>query len=570
MKIYLRLNCTGAWVEYTNYIDITKLEYIINLDANNDMQKSISSEIEAHGEAFKFIKTNLIDSVNRYSNSICVKVTNQFNIDKEFKIGNQNLCWCDNGECKILLTLVENNIEYDCIKNTLIADNTLGWFQEYPTPGTIHPRFRYCDVLKPTFWFGVIVTFINSVDFFILSLNMFLNITINPIILAINALLGTNFDTVSIPYLFQSVSGCNRSHPAPFIRTYMDNVCTLCNISTNINSNPIFYDNITPSVYYDLCLLTAYTTKGVDINGNKDYIVNNRPSWTLFDLCSKLKEVFNARWYVVGGILYFERKDKISQLIWGATPMWDISENGTDKINVIDSTCYEYNGQGKLSRLNLKYSQDVSDNIGNEALNRFNGEYISPSNPNYKTPVEKVLLDFGASSYVLDGKDTLYDANLQQAVGTILSGIDYHGSLKTQGDTCGLAKLIIWNGQDMDDARAWAQPYINYLGVSAFSDDVGAYFPITLNDLYNFNNPMSFDPEANLLANNLWSFHTIDTPSSDKKTNIQFEVALNLCEIYLQLDLFQRIILDSNTVGEIFSIKFDYKKNTITIKGDLV
>ena len=569
MQVGFSLNCSGTFTDYTDFVDVTALKMTKSLDEQNDPQKSITSDIECYGDAYTFIRTNLIDSVNLYSNSICVQVTdddcgNVF----QFKIETKNLKWCDGDICKISMALVEYNPVIDCVKNTVISDNTNGEFQEFPVSGNPHPRFRYCDVIKPTFLFGFIITFVNAVSALLASINFVLLVTFGPIINTINAFFGTSYAIPAIPDPFSSIVGCNRLYPAPFVRTYIDNVCTLCGVTVDDTTDTIFHE--VTSNYYNTALLTAYTTKGVKDTSTKDYIINNRPSWTLFDLMSKLKIPFNGRFFFKNNLdLHFARKDLIGVQLWGATPTVDVSDTGADNTNLLGNVCYQWNGDGKPSRINMKYSADISDNIGNELLSRFNGEYLSPANPNYNTPVEKVTPDFGAQSFVLDGKDTVWDANLVNAIGPMLAGFSYDGVLKTQGDTLQLAKLIIWDGISMTDSRPFSDAWIPYLALPAFADDDGGFFPVSALDLFNYNFPYSFDPDADLVSSgNLWQFHSIDIPSASKKTNISFEYKLQMCCAYMSLELYMSTQFNTDE-GEINYIEYDFARREILIKGNL-
>ena len=569
MQVGFSLNCSGTFTDYTDFVDVTALKMTKSLDEQNDPQKSITSDIECYGDAYTFIRTNLIDSVNLYSNSICVQVTdddcgNVF----QFKIETKNLKWCDGDICKISMALVEYNPVIDCVKNTVISDNTNGEFQEFPVSGNPHPRFRYCDVIKPTFLFGFIITFVNAVSALLASINFVLLVTFGPIINTINAFFGTSYAIPAIPDPFSSIVGCNRLYPAPFVRTYIDNVCTLCGVTVDDTTDTIFHE--VTSNYYNTALLTAYTTKGVKDTSTKDYIINNRPSWTLFDLMSKLKIPFNGRFFFKNNLdLHFARKDLIGVQLWGATPTVDVSDMGADNTNLLGNVCYQWNGEGKPSRINMKYSADMSDNIGNELLSRFNGEYLSPANPNYNTPVEKITPDFGAQSFVLDGKDTVWDANLVNAIGPMLAGFSYDGVLKTQGDTLQLAKLIIWDGISMTDSRPFSDAWIPYLALPAFADDDGGFFPVSASDLFNYNFPYSFDPDADLISSgNLWQFHSIDIPSASKKTNISFEYKLQMCCAYMSLELYMSTQFNTDE-GEINYIEYDFARREILIKGNL-
>lgn len=583
MRIELDLNESGTYTDYSDYIDLTTFSRSISLNGEKDPQKIVSSEIEAYGRAYVDIKTNLIDSADRYSNFYIVRITDVECGGNEylFKIEDKSLRWCDNGECKFRLTLVEYSPMLDCIKRTLIAYNGTGEFQEYPTSGTPHPRFRYCDVVKPTFMYGMIVTISNALVAFIVSINLAIA-SITGIIVWIVNILGGSWSVPAIGYGFaEDLLGCSRGHPAPFVRTYIENACNECGVGVANTSVPIFFDDVSgTNNYYFLCLLTAYTTKGVDMDGGRGYIPANMPSWALDEFLSILKTPFNSRWYIYGGSLYFERKDLIGELMYGVG-VYAIDLSGADAENLLGDVCYTYNGEGKPKKIWIKYGTDPSDNIGNELLSRFNGIYEDSSgNGNYNATIEINNYQFGAVACVLDGQDGAYDVNIDNALGGVLTGSNYAGCLKTQGDTFALAKLVLFDvTSDMDDARVGGTMYDIYgsagADLDAFADDDANFFPLTSGDCYNYNFCMSFDPDADNVSGsgfrNLWQFHSIDIPSNSKRTNISIDLTLQYCCSYNSLDLYQKILLaDGITVAEIEDIKFNHQNREIQIKANLV
>lgn len=588
MKVEFTLNWDGTvtptYTDYSDYVDLTSFKRNKSLSESFDPIKSISAEIEVYGQAYTDIKFNLIDDSNRYSNFYIVKMTDTdcSGTTYMFKIQDEQLRWCDNGECKLRLTLIEYAPQLDCINRTPISDNSTGLFDPISMSGFPHPRFRYCDVVKPTFVYGMIVTFVNAVSLAIASLNAAI-ISITGIIVWIVNVLGGSWTVPTIGFGFaESLLGCDRGHPSPYVRTYIDNVCSQCDLNiTNVSAPTLYeasiagYDN----PYYQMCLATAYTTKGCKLDSSSiSYLQANEPSWDLGKFLSILKTPFNARWFIYHDTLYFERKDLIGELIWGTTPAIDLS--GSDAINLLGDVCYTYNGQGKPRKLLYNYGTDPSDNIGNELLRRFRCIYEDTSgNKNYNETLETNLLDFGAVCCVLDGKDSAYDANIDKALSGILTSSNYAGCLKTQGDTFALAKLLIYDtGSAAEDARVYGVDYDLFgsagADIKSMRDDDATYFPLNSSDCKNYNTPMSFDWEAdNVLSSgfrNLWQFNYIDAPDSTKKSNIDIDFKLQYCCAYNTLDIFQTVLLqDGTTEAEIYSIDFDHDKREILIKAKL-
>ena len=121
----------------------------------------------------------------------------------------------------------------------------------------------------------------------------------------------------------------------------------------------------------------------------------------------------------------------------------------------------------------------------------------------------------------------------------------------------------------MTDSRPFSDAWIPYLALPAFADDDGGFFPVSASDLFNYNFPYSFDPDADLISSgNLWQFHNIDIPSASKKTNISFEYKLQMCCAYMNLELYMSTQFNSDE-GEINLIEYDFARREILIKGNL-
>lgn len=566
MKVELQLNCTGGWVDYSSSTDLSRFTRELSLDNTNDPQKRVTGTVNFFGTAYSVVYGHLISSPNMYSNSVCIRVTDNTCTGYVylFKIDNKNLKWCDDEGCEMQFDMVGIEPELDCIRNTPISDNTNHVFDQFGP--IVHPRFRYCDVFKPTLVFFFVMGAVSALD---LLITFYQNL-----IATLNSLLGLG---LPIPPLLGSLlAGCELGWPAPFVRTYVDNVCTLCGITADAVTAPILYSTTNPFVpaesnqYYNMTLLTAYAKKGVPMNGTQSYIPNNAPSWTLRRLLSNLKPVFNARWFFWNGKIYFHRKDLLGNLVWGTTPVLDFTTDA-DKKNILEGVCYEWNGEGKNKRVFITYANDSTDAIGNETRNRYNGEYIDPSgNPNYTEAQDTEVNEYGATSFVLDGNDTAYDSVLLNSIAGIL-GTTFPGCLKTTTDTNTLAKLIIYDSSTpIADARSVKDSMTNYISFPQFQDEDTQAGVIVTSQTSFYNYPMSFSPQAAGIKNNLWLYHYIDMPQPNKKTNIAFQFKLNYCCQYSTLNLYQKVKMKDGSIGEIDYVQFDHETRTITVRGNLL
>lgn len=563
MKIEFQLNCTGGWVDYTKWVNITRLIREISLNTDNDPQKEQTGSIQVFGDAYAFFEANLISGPNMYSNSMCVRITDDVCTGNVylFKIDNKNLKWCDDDGCEMEFDMQAYEPELDCIRNTTIADNTNHEFDQFGP--IVHPRFRYCDVFKPTLIFAFLLVLIGIVDAILQFLNVL--ITIIP-------------GLPSIPPIAGSVSGCLRAWPAPYISTYINNVCTICGLTIDPVTIPIFYSTTNPlnptqpNPYYYATYLTSFTKKGVPVNGTQSYIPANQPSQTLVKFLSEIKEVWNARWLLHNNRIWFHRKDLLGDLIWGTTPALDFTTD--DRKKLLNGVCFSWNGDGKIKRLYMAYEKDAVDAIGNESLSRFNGEFLDTTgNVNYTEAEEVRIESIGSASFVNDGTDTSYDALFQS---TFIPQSVYKTTLKTTTDTNNLAKIIIYDPTTpIQDAKAIVTVYSDYVSLPEFQDDQCITTPWACAYM---NYPMSFSPNQNFnpalgpaaLNGNLWQYHNIDAPNPSKKSNIAFEFTLQYCCEFSTLNLYQKVKMKNGDLGEIHSIEFDHFNRTINVKGNLI
>jgi len=556
MKVELQFNCTGGWLDYTDSSDLTRFTRELSLDQNKDPKKVLTGTIAFFGDAYTAVYAHLISSVNMYSNSVCIRVTDNTCTGYVylFKIDNKNLKWCDDECCEMQFDMAGIEPELDCIRNTPISDNTNHVFDQFGP--IVHPRFRYCDVFKPTLLFAFLMSLASFVDMVLLVLI--------PIIAFLNAL-GANINWQNP--VGNALSGCTRAWPAPFISTYIYNPCNICGLNVDASTAPIFFSTtnplspLNPNEYYYATLLTAYTKKGVPVNGTQSYIPNNAPSWTLTKFLSIIKPIWNARWFIWNNKVYFHRKDLIGGLIWGNTPVIDFTTE-SDKANLIEGVCFEWNGEGKPKRIYMDWQKDATDAIGNEVMNRFRGEYLDTSgNPNYTEAIDMEVREISTSGFVGDSSDSQYDNVLTQSL-----SLSVVGAIKATTDTLQLAKIVCYDPTtSFADAKTMKVLGSSYWSLPEFQDDDNS--PLFT---YYYNYPMSFSPDQNGLSLNLWQYHAIDAPSPDKKTNIAFQFKLNYCCDYGTLNIYQKVKMKDGSIGEIEYVQFDHENRSITVRGNLL
>lgn len=485
-----RLPMYNKFVDVTEYVsDLFKLKFTwtherdqqgVSVAGSFNQKKAASGTITFEGEAYKYLKEWLINDESGSLNSFDVEVHHvNVGIYGDWSIKSTDLTWCEGEICTFDVTLKQRDEALSCIKSTMIADNWQGWFgddTETPWSGKKHPRFSYCNEIRPngmliTIWFlitqlmGVLIPFMillaTIINPIIIVIKGIVKI-INAIVRFINNIGGKleeidedKFKTIEpkdikdiFGHFFIESAGCGREHPAPLIRDYISNVCSKCNVTVTPDTAPIFFNrNILlesadsrrqglgvqtrHNPHYNACYLSATVDRGIrrydKLNIFKGTVENNTSWWlpgnkpllTLDMFLDELKGLYNAEWRVVNNTLYFKRKD-----FWiDEKYKFDFGAHGADRNLLIQGLCFEWDEVKSPVSCKGIYTSDGADVCGNEAQSYMDGAVsygLTDINPNLEGMQDKTV-PFGATKFRLDGASTDYvlDA-MQQVINTTL------------------------------------------------------------------------------------------------------------------------------------------------------
>lgn len=477
------------WQNYGSYIDVTdyvsdlyqlKLTWTTERDENgatipgeSQQKKSASGTLQLEGLAYTLIKQWLLDDVSAPLNSVSVKIEHVgCDTYEDYVIRSKDITWCDdlNKLCQFDVVLTQKDEALNCIKRTLITakDGDRDWFPsngQIPSGGKKHPRFSYCNEIRPNgmlimlWWIGAV----NGV--MIMSVLIPLIIVINGVIAVIVAIIavinffinlfgGPNAPTINQPNFINpkdvldsysanyiESAGCGREHPAPLVRDYIYNVCKKCGIDTDSLpvTAPIFFSpTLTIETsgrgvvsqrndYYNACYFNATVKRGIrrfdslniftgpQSNATDFWIPDNSPLLTLDMFLDQLKGVFNGEWRVKNNKLYIQRKD---YYINGGYVL-DFTEYGADRDKLLEGVCFDWNETKYPAICKGIYTHDGVDTCGNEALQPMNGPFVffgnTDLNPNFEGILDKTV-QFGATKFRLDGASTDYIYDAMQVV----------------------------------------------------------------------------------------------------------------------------------------------------------
>lgn len=518
-------------VPYLDWFNVTKevgnineldLEWAADVDNEGNVNagafnstKSTSGALFFEGEALIKLKAWLFEDVSASFNKVDVKIfdTGCQKWFEGYEITSHDVQFCENTICELSVSLKQREEQLNCAKSTLIDDNWQGWFQPQPTKK--HPRFGYCNEIRPNGQL-VAIWILGSFNFFITNsvllpllvganglifvINLIIGV-INAIISFINAL-GADLNPINkIGYFdpqdvletqrqsFVEAAGCGREHPAPLISDYIKNVCDKCGIRVDADTFPLFFNpvlkiNTSSRGYIEIenpylrsTYMNAPYQRGIrraslpspfraPTENDTDYwIPENAPNFTLVSFLDHIKDVYNSEWRIRNGVLYFQRKDFYKD----QNPILDLSLNGADRMKLLEGICYEWNGEKNPAVTTGIYTNDAADTCGNEALKQMNAtiSHVTGNviNPNMEGIQDKKL-QFGGTKFRHDGASTdyLYDAaqvvlngaafiGLFSPMREVLQRIPRH-NLLLKDESFTIPKIIIWDGVSINGAKA--------------------------------------------------------------------------------------------------------------------
>lgn len=480
----------------------------------NASNGGFSSEMTFYGDGYDIIKEFLIDAENGRTAYIDVTINDSCCLSAKPIYGiirGDEIEWYE-GRCYVRATVKENSLRTQalaCLDSTMIWDNTYGFKSD------THPRIDYfTGVNELLYVITVLFDVLQVILFPIIAIISYLRGIINKIHKFFGGTLkdpgNANLDDLFKDYLkwmqdiHQMRSGTGRVHPAPFARDYIKNACKKCGLTfqSTILNNP-------QSLYYNTAYLYAPSQKGVKDDSSIYWIEDNRPLLSATNFLNEIKQAHNAEWIVANGKLIYERKDKI--------------EAQNDSINysllgerVIDIILYEWAKHETPASVTFTYSEDFSDELGNEARTKYftlDRNYNAPTSPmrsGYKT----YALPFGAPAF-------------KESDNEILSLANHLSSMP---------KLLLLK----NDYRAKAK-------------------------VLNGNRAYRFIPDE---GNNIYAdfFHIEDTRNSNAiKYNFSFSFRYE-CDELAMFDTLATVTLPIGT-GEIEEITFKPNERTMTIKG---
>lgn len=541
---------------------------------------SFTGDITFIGSDFDYLYSRLVTDENALENEVELKFVDECcgNIEKKFNIKSESLEWCEN-ECSMTAAAIEKSemeTQLRCLRNTLIWDDWNGFKQKQ------HPRFTYCNEIRPQWHHDVIMH--HGVLVGITAFTFWpIVVSIIPIIFLVKVVVdflrntfGVKFKQELLDFLakfedpgdviseyktwkdrvLDYMVGCGKKHPSPLVREYALNVCGKCGLGFE---SSIFTDP--GSAYFNTCYHNAPVHKGVPLTGtdhgvsSTDYwIEKNQPILNGIKFFDQLKGEFNAEWGIKNGKVFFERSD----FVQNTAPFLSLKNLPSDQYSI----CYSWSKKPRPAYGVFEYQTDNINTIGGEAKRRWGDivEWNSPASKNQKGEF-RPNIEFAACRFRDDGidRDVLSFYKGAPFIGDRIKGFDRVILLNQH--MCFTPMLLIWDGKDVSDARVSNMDYAptNWENNS----EAG------LNQYYNY--PFWFDEH---LENNMYTnFWYIENPRYAGFKGKDYDATMPLtCEILTSMNGMAALdgcIETNEGIGKVNEITIDYDSKTINIKGEI-
>lgn len=583
MNTSIKIKLNGVWlmgrIDGTATFEVT----LRRADANGQTAKSYSSELTFYDDGYQILKTELIDNPNGFANEVPIEVWDDCCGTAQFVgvIKGDAIDWCE-PDCSISANMIEKTPEFNCVQSTILWDNWNGFLDQD------RPAIRYCIDHRPAFiqivilWVAFLLAFI--VDIILVPLAVIfapLLAVIYAICSIVCALPGTdctqsdcnesNFTPWAAFELIGDINAeiaewvipCGWYHPSALVRDYVKNVCNKCGLTfqSSILNDPA-------SIYWNTVLLSAQVRQGFKKDETNFMLISeNLPVETLASFLDNiLKPTFNADWRIIGNNLVFERKD----FFQGTTPWIDAIDLLNNNMIAENKICYSWIDRERWAFGRFEYQPDAQEYLGNEAAARFNDiiDFNVPFNPS-QSGQYTVSLPLSPVRTREDGiRQNFYEYFENWAGGVVNSFFggalsDYSDAMLMNDDTAFNYKLLIWDGNDAQNAAVKGDYSDSFTGGSVVVN--GTTIPTNARHNYPF-----WFKENN--ANNLYTlFHYIDNPRQPTATQFNFDFAFEFsCEDLANFDWAKTVRLPKNgsvVYGQITEVKLNFVTRVATVSG---
>jgi hypothetical protein len=521
---------------------------------------SFAPELTLTGAAYDYVRQQIINAPNPNLAQIIVEVydtcctggTGSPRLLFEGRIEGADVRWCTVPTCQADVTIIDNSQDAEairCLKNTFIWDRVQKFDGSGLSDGEDTFRqagsMQYCNDTRP-----------RAAQEALMIIGIILFILVSPfalIIAFLNLIQGGDPNALYNDLQFLIID-CGKFHKAPFLHSYMRNLCDVCGLnfqSSLFDVNGIYHDTVR--------LDAAYSEGSQGLGGILDAYEKNKPNLMGNQFLDQFQQL-NIDWRVLNGNLIVERKDFFNGVEW-----FDIS---TLPESQILSICYDSTGDKPASYAEYLYPKDGIDNSGSETVPNWSQKVFdwNPTNNPIQVGLFSKTFTFGSALFSDDISRTAVSPLDKPFYQNFYNTLQQRGILYLERGISGYPKLI-----DCDYVQ---QPVLQ----PPFNVNVFTARPKFFNNqqnpnLYNYNvvwwvyeNPV-FDISGNTYNTAYQTLFEIDDPraTTTKTRKVTLSITSD-CNLLNTLDVDKYITTPEGQI-EIQEITYDTNNNSLTISG---
>jgi hypothetical protein len=356
-----RLTINGIDVtDYAEGLQGVSVTFVLN-ESNRTVSYAATATITLYGAGYEAVKPLMTDWSIEYNAVLTVDDLQPL----EMTVSGRIITDCG---CKAELALqtnTENKIAYERIAREIISQ---GNFWPWMASNGGAAKVPYCYET-------------NFVSYILLSLYILLRPLIGFIQIVVSLFTDQSFDAFG-----NFVIGCSKFHFTANINKAIQYRASQASVG--------YSSSILQNKFPDLHLLDAYGYEGVSKTKtpqpsyDTNYIIN----YTVPQLLDLMREVFNADYRIIDGILIFERKD------W--FPANAVKLDYTE----VEEYCVELDPEMLYNSIRFDWSGDAMDETAQQVGGRYNGRKdLNPSSWPTLKETRQVSPKFAMSRWVSDG-----------------------------------------------------------------------------------------------------------------------------------------------------------------------
>jgi len=540
---------------------------------------SFTGELVFFGEAYEIIRSLIINAPLPHLVKVPISIYSDQCPTQPFfgYIEGSNVDWCEISPgktiCSAKASVVDGSEPAEklaCVKNTIIWDRKEKFGTTVLSDGEDTARkaryLSYCVEVRPR----ALAEF--TMLFFLIQRTIFIPVifsfaliiaVINGIITAINSIPFVpnipliDFDGNDDTNVFEEfsnllnlannlVTGCGAKHKAPFVTSYVRNVCDICGLTLQSSI-------LSPGgTHHDLMRLDAphySSTAAASIATIEQNYRDNAPNLNGGQFLDGLRKNLNWEWWIDDTTLRIEPAGDVNGLVWFT------QGDGTK----ITSFCLSTTAETVKAYGVYDYAQDAVDNGSNEVRNDWGAvvDWNTPLNGSQRGALERTL-EYGTALFRKDkqGDSTLpIDKDLYNNSIAYPNLQNWKNVMIMSKGVSSLPKLLMWDGvSPQNDAR-----------VQRFK----------IGNLWDYNHQMWLRPSHVSGIQTLYkhSFEKTDNPRLEEIRLRPFTMDICLtCELLAtapKARLVKASVQGVEKTGKIEQITINYNKMTAQISGKI-